>query len=382
MSEEKKLVTIERIQSVCPIFKNNEPTRLVSVRVLGYDVIVTPESFGCVEEPQKMVGMLGFFFEIDSYLPDNLASMECFKYLKEKRVKTIRLCGSLSQGMFLNLNTFGDQKDLDIPSDLKEGDNVTNILGVTKYYSSSDPESTKKFRHKNKVSVENPCLLPFPDFLPKTDEDRLQKNLFYISLIKNQPMVCTLKLDGQSATFFYNTRADETGMCSRNYLFKLDDEKQLQKFNDHKNFVKIDKRYNILNKLRSCGRNIAIQGELYGPGINKNRMQVNDIDFAVFNIFNCDTQKYMVHSDVCELCTQLDLPQVPELLIDKELNTVDDFVKFASEQTYDSVSEIKGLLAEGVVFKNWLHPASVSENESKRISFKVISPLYLEHHKL
>ena len=395
VNEEKVLVTIECISDVR---KHPNADKLVIARVQGYDVIINPEEFHCANDFQKLVGQCGVFFEIDSLIPENLATLECFSYLKDRRVKTIRLRGEISQGLFLNFHNFHDTIEI---STYPVGFNLTNILGVKKYYSPYDPEGNcynpylgnkRVKKHSNKANNSNPCLQPFPSFIPKTDEDKLQKNLWYLSKIKNRQIVCTLKLDGQSATFFNSSSG--SGMCSRNFLLNLPDEKEStdgksdseatkEISKEHINFININKKYNILEKLKLFElQGIAIQGELYGPGINKNRMKAREVDFAVFNIFNFDveknTGKYLPHNKVIDICKKLKLPHVPVLDITPEdISSLDNLVKYASKQTYSSCQENEKILAEGVVIKT-----CDSLSDEPYISFKVISPLYLAEHGL
>jgi hypothetical protein len=87
---------------------------------------------------------------------------------------------------------------------------------------------------------------------PKTNQPHLQKHIHLLE--KGRTMVATLKIDGQSATFFYDPETKESGICSRNLKF-IKDNYDLQ-------FAQIEHQYKILQKLETLGRPLAIRGEI------------------------------------------------------------------------------------------------------------------------
>ena len=109
------------------------------------------------------------------------------------RLKTVKLRGQLSQGLLMPM-----PKDLAVPED---GD-VTELMGVIKYEAPIAPQLSGQVKGN------------FPDFIPKTDEERIQNmkdvlGAFYV----------TEKLDGTSVTYY---KYPETfGVCSRNLELKM-----------------------------------------------------------------------------------------------------------------------------------------------------------------
>ena len=100
------------------------------------------------------------------------------------------------------------------------------------------------------------------------------------------------------------------------------------------------------------------------------KLQLEELEFRVFNIFNIDTQAYMDWIDVVDFCSVHNLKLVPVLHLPKDFEyTVENFIKFAEMQTYGSTKP-----AEGIVVK--------TIDNIPRISFKVISNKYLLKHKL
>ena len=87
----------------------------------------------------------------------------------------MRLRGALSQGLLLPLTSLG-------LADVSAGDNVTELLGVTKYEPPAPP-NTGGFRAN------------FPGFIPKTDELRIQSVPEVLDELKGSPYVITIKYD-------------------------------------------------------------------------------------------------------------------------------------------------------------------------------------------
>lgn len=105
--------------------------------IVGADAIeaVRVDGWTCVaKKGEFQVGDKGIYFEIDSFLN---GQDERFNFLAKQfitfegkqgaRLRTIRLRGQLSQGLFLPLAKFPELQNLELGAD------VTEILGVTKW---------------------------------------------------------------------------------------------------------------------------------------------------------------------------------------------------------------------------------------------------------
>ena len=111
---------------------------------------------------------------------------------------------------------------------------------------------------------------------------------------------------------------------------------------------------------------------MVGPKVNANRLRLSDYQFRVFNIWDIDNSFYLPWTEVENVCEELQLPTVPVVYrgpANKLELTVPAFLKLAEEQTYAS-----NVLGEGIVVK--------TDDDSRRLSFKVISNKYLLKHKL
>jgi RNA ligase (TIGR02306 family) len=183
------------------------------------------------------------------------------------------------------------------------------------------------------------------------------------------------KYDGSSMTVFIKNAADEEGnpirrfgVCSRNLELKDTEENS---------FWRQARADDIENKLRELvpDRNIAIQGELIGEGIQGNKYRILGTQFHVFTIYDIDKGEYLNSEERVALAEKLGLNHVKVLenvsLYRSPAGTsvnVNDVI--AQLLTY---AEGKSVLnaqteREGVVFKNIRDPS---------LHFKAISNKFL-----
>jgi len=365
--EERKLATIEVIKDLQPI-EGADAIEVATVR--GWKVVVKKNEF--------KVGDLCVYCEIDSVMPQKPE----FYFLQTSRfrIKTIKLRGQVSQGICFPISILIDRlevinnKELPINyidseflylTDENEkcgyilyrvGDDVTEILGVTKYELPIPAQLAGKVKGN------------FPSFLKKTDEERIQNMGWVLSEYKDELFYVTEKVDGTSFTAYYNNGV--FGVCSRNLdLFETED-------NTH---WKVARELDLENKMTAfskyAGANFGLQGELAGEGIQKNHYKLKGQNVFFFNIFDINTHEYLSYERLMEFLSHYELKSVP--IVDGEfklLSTVDEMLKYA---------EGKSLLnpdveREGLVIR----PHRVIEHPKYgRISFKAISNKYLLHTK-
>lgn len=325
----RKLASIQTIDKLTPI----PDADLIEVaRVLGWNVVVKKGEF--------QVGDLCVYCEIDSVFPDDnpeFAFLEKSRY----RIKTKKLRGVVSQGICFPMSI--------LPENQYEVDqDVTDLLGIEKY----EPKSTAQ------LAGEIQGL--FPSFVSKTDETRVQT--FGRALSKNVGLKCdyTEKLDGTSGTFFVYD--GEFGVCSRNMQLKWGDNV----------YHEVAKKYDLENKLRALGKNIAIQGEIVGAGIqgNKCKFEQEERKLFVFNVVDVDTRTYMNNRQVEQFCKENDLLSVPILGEVTIINDIDFFVNLSIGKSviYPKTER------EGIVIR------AINDNNDPligRFSFKAINPKFL-----
>ena len=305
---ERKLATIRRIAEVKPI----EGADLIeAIRVDGWWVVAKKGEFP--------VDSLAVYMEVDSFVPTEIAPFltkaghepKEFEGVKGERLRTVKLRGQLSQGLLLPISILPTTTVIEV------GNDVTELLGVLKWERPISPQLYGQAKGY------------FPSFLRKTDQERVQNIGVQLQYYINQTFEVTIKLDGSSCTIFsYN---EEDGVCSRNLELKRD---------ENNAFWRIALEYDIHKKIRACGRNLAVQGELIAPNIQSNYEKVNKPEFYVFNIFDIDKQEYMLPSDRQDFCKILNIPHVP--VVDKAFSMIDnvDALLDISNQTWEELGEL------------------------------------------
>lgn len=335
----RKLARIVRITAIEQI-PNADKVDLYSV--LGWKVVGQKNQF--------KVGDLCIYFEIDSILSNDAGVPWAF--LEGKPLKTKKLRGVLSQGLLGPLNWLPVDFDR---SQIQEGFDVTSVLKVQKHVSDDEVRVYKPSSHHGAASARG----PFPEFVPKTDEERVQ-NLVpgtLESLIGRQ-CVITRKLDGTSTTCVWN---GTFMLCSRNNTL-------LSRGPDTAEFFDIAEKHKLADGLQKLDRNIAIQGEMCGPKINGGRTKVPSNTFSVFNIYDIDNRVYLNWTDVKRICAVLGLDTVPYFLIPyfpDKLASVQALLDIANKEEY-----APGVPAEGIVLKT-------NDDLGERFSCKIISNTYL-----
>lgn len=313
---ERKLASVQRIVELTPI---EGADRIEEATVMGWSVVVKKGEF---EE-----GDLCVFFEVDSTLPKE-APWAAFMDTRRFRVKTIRLRKVLSQGLALPLSILPE-------GEYEEEDDVSELLGVTKWELPIPGEGSQT----------KGLFLPG---VPKTDETRIQSSLRLLRSLDGKPYYFTQKDDGTSAT--YGLIDGYFSVCSKNL--------ELKSGSGH--YWEMAEKYHIEDYLIP---GLVVQGEICGPGIQENRLGLEEKEFHVFNMFNYETQKYLNWDSVVEFCRLHDWQTVKELERGEAFSySLPELLKKA-EGTYPLSRKRR----EGIVVRSF----------DKQISFKVISNSFL-----
>lgn len=339
---ERKLATIRIIDDIRPI-EGADMIELVTVG--GWNVVVA-------KEVGHKVGDHVVYCEIDSFLPIR----EEFEFLRKSsykkmgdqegfRLKTIKLRGQVSQGLILPMSVFGE-----FGWTAYEGLDVTEKLGIVKY----EPPIPAELSGKVKGN--------FPSFIPKTDEERIQnltKEYEEWKFQSKHQFYVTEKLDGSSATFY--VKDGEFGVCSRN-LELLETEGNT--------FWKVARELDLENKMKSSGKNIALQGELIGEGIQGNRYNLKGQTVRFFTGFDIDKYQRIPFVEMVIMVQDMGLQCVP--IVNKEYgfllpDTVEEMLDYAESKS--ALNDKKE--REGVVVRSM----------DGTISFKAISNKFLLEEK-
>ena len=343
---ERKLATIRQIDNIQPI----EGADMIELATVGgWKVVVA-------KDVNHKVGDLVVYCEIDSFLPIEPE----FEFLRKSsykkmadgtegfRLKTIKLRGQVSQGLILPLKDAYEVFKRNTPNmDMVwfEGLEVTEMLNIVKY----EPPVPAQLAGLVKGN--------FPSFLKKTDEERIQNLTREFEEYKNEVFYVTEKLDGSSVTYY--VKDGVFGVCSRNLDLLEDENNSMWKF-----AIESELR----DRLVGLGKNIAVQGEIIGEGIQGNPYKRIGQTVRIFNGFDIDKYDYLSLSELIELVKVLEVKTVPILDLDFTLpDTIDELLSYA-----DSKSVLNEKFdREGVVIRS----------HDRKISFKAISNKFLLNEK-
>lgn len=369
----RELAYVQTIKSLTPILGADN---IEKAEVLGWELVVKKGDFA--------VGDLCVYVEIDSILPE----IPCFEFLRAKkfRIRTVKLRGQCSQGIALPLSII---KEVDSSVDtaaLRVGQDLTDILRITKYDPESELDSKtdqpKKSWLSNKWSFIKWKLFKikpvkrdsFPEDVPKTNEERVQKMGSSLEQYAGTPVYITEKCEGSSATFIYrrggNWLSNLFGLghvfqvCSRNIIvYSSQHKKQTAHY-----LMQVAETYQIEQQLKLLNRNLAIQGEVIGPKIQGNIYNLSDHQFRVFLIFDLDKQQYVPYQELVSLTIALGLSMVP--VTEKWAFLIND-IKYYVGLSRGNSQISRDVLREGIVIR------SLTDN----FSFKSINPDYLLKQK-
>lgn len=333
-------------------------------------------------------GSKAIYCEVDSLLPTahpafaEMANRLSSKLLFEvdgkgyARIKTAKMMKQLSQGFCVPLSEVGVEPDTEVDTDM------TKFLGILKYEKGEE-------RSMNNAGVaegvKGRATKPFPSFIPKTDQNRVQNIVprYLQSVEAGELFEKTFKLDGSSLTAWIKDGV--TGVASRNVSFRLQTEnkgfvrtfrdyfKQVKKHGfrhakfvtqiqpDSNAFTTMALNSGVITALVRENRNLAIQGEMVGPSIQKNFEGVKSNQLYIYDIFDIDKQQYLLPFERLDFLLKHGLRGVPEDGIVSLPLTVAEVIEDA-----DGPSGLNGKYREGFVYKSM----------ERDFSFKVISRNY------
>ncbi len=347
----RKLASLQTVNAVEPI---PNADAIEKIRVLGWWVVVKRGEY----KPGDSV----VYCEIDSLFPERpefeFLRASSFKVAQLNpdssiaqpagfRIKTVKLRGQVSQGICFPLSILPSS----VPKEI--GADITEELGILKW----EPPISAGMGGRVKGG--------FPGFLTKTDETRVQVLETVLERHRGKTFAITEKLDGTSFTAFI--RRGDFGICSRNLWLDETDESNA--------LCRVAKGLQLEEKLRATstrlGFDLAIQAELIGPGIQKNKYSLAHLALFGFNALNLDTLKLLPGEEPNAVLAELGIAPVPPLGTFVLNHSVDELVAL-SEGT--SVLNPK-VQREGIVFR----PLE-DEYEPElggRLSFKAINPKFL-----
>ena len=363
--------------------------RVEHARVNGWWVIVA-------KADNFKVGDTCIYFEVDSLCP---AADERFEFLAKRnyRIKTLKMCKVISQGLVMPLASFPELGNLDI------GVDVTDKLGIVYYVAEDnarkgDGDPNAKYismaaRHKNIFKKkwvkwlmrkewgrrlmfaffgkkkDNPRGWPtHMPFIHRTDEERFE-NLPWVLEDKTPLIVCE-KLDGTSSTYILERkgRKFEFYVCSRNV--RQQDEKQ-ECYHDRNIYWDMAFKYDIERHLRKYLElypelnYVCVQGESVGS-VQGNPLKLQEDDLYLFNFIRSDFGR-VSSLEGRDIVSKWGMKWVP--ILDTAFILPDTMEEFKAMATAKSVIN-QEVLREGIVLRN----------PDTDFSFKNVSNEYLLKH--
>ena len=332
----RKMATIRKIDALRPI---PDADAIECAIVGGWTCVV--------KKGEYTVGDLAVYCEIDSFIPSTIAPFltkpgqyaKTFEGVEGERLRTVKLRGQLSQGLLLPLTVIFDNGHTIYHV---EGIDVSEALGITKYEAPIPADLAGEVKGM------------FPSCIPKTDQERIQNLSVELEQWKAENLTweVTEKLDGSSMTVYVID--GDVGVCSRNLDLK---------HNIDNSLWRAAYKHNLPAKLANIGRNIAVQGELIGNGIQGNKYQMRDQDFYVYDIYDIDAGRYFTPAERQLFVSEYKLNHCPVLDTVVLTHGVDMLLSLAEGKSVLNPKQER----EGLVFKC---------NE-KSVSFKAISNRFL-----
>lgn len=412
-TNQRELAYVVQIDELRPIAGYD---RVEHARVGGWWVIVKKDQF--------KVGDLAIYIEVDSKVPE----AEPFYFLDKRnyKVKTLKMCKVISQGLLMSPSDFGwvygrsdgVNNGLCIITPTSDkcrvqrcnkqfylGDFLTEELGIT-YADAEDNKRKANSVDKYKVMAQRrPKIFrqpwarwmmrrnwgkkvmffffgkkkdtkkSWPAWVKKTDEERCQ-NMPWLFPGDDREWIATEKIDGTSTTFTMKGRGKkrEFYICSRNVVF---DKPEKNCFYDTNVYVEMAEKYNINEKMQMIMNEfpdiefVTIQGETYGDGIQKRDYNMKEHCFMAFNLIfgykNGEVKRFNPMEMTERLFKTYGIPCVP--VIDEHFKipaTCDELLVMAEGE-----SVIDSGMREGLVFRDY----------NGEQSFKAVSnPFLLKYH--
>ena len=378
------ITTISDIQSI-PNYD-----RVEYCTVLGWKVIIS-------KSDNFKVGDKCVYFEIDSKCP---ATDERFAFLEKRnyKIKTIKMCGVISQGLVMPLSAFSE-----ISPDIQENTDVTDLLHIT--YAVDEDNNRKADKPKYTINYKTTKLYrykivrkllrykwfkklyghlcrsgkktnqkAFPTHFPyvhKTDEERVE-NLPWM-LGYPHPLIVTEKLDGTSCTYILEKKKKnkyEFYVTSRSVRQLTPDQKCYHESNI---YWELAEKYNIEEHLKKYLNDnptltyVCIQGEGVG-NVQGNPLKLKENDLYIFNFIRSDVGR-LPSTEGLKIIDSWGMKWVPILDTGYYMpDTMEEFKKY----TTDSSTINRDVYREGIVLRD----------PKTDLSFKSVSIEYLLKHNI
>jgi hypothetical protein len=397
------VATISKIEDI----EGKDRIKYISLKDLGWQVIGSSD----LKLGEKIV-----YIEYDTIIAEQpwaeFLRKRCYapKYHGYK-IRAMSMAGKISYGLVLKGSECGigisDKPDF---YDLSEVLHVSAMDDATEYENQSQsvaPSKWQRFVKKYAFFIwkafygRKPSNGSFPtESAIKTDETRIQTlNYLFDEKYRGMKLYVTEKIDGQSVTFVYNK--GRFIISSRNVKQYDQPIKKAIKELKPGNAVKLGKlskfievacvyempkkiadwlKYNRASRIENeC---LTIQGELAGPGIQKNKLGLNTCNVFIFNLFNPKIKKYYIWEIIKEFSDFSGIPTVPfKEYTSFTWNNVAEMEAYVMEDFEGSLYP-KDQPREGLVFRaitnfSDLYLPEAAKEQNGCFSWKCINPKFV-----
>lgn len=335
------LSVISTIKSIKPIEGKD---RIVLANVENYNVIVNKEDF---KEGDKCI-----YIFYDSFLPVKpeyeFLRKRCFteRFGGGFRIKSMKMGGVISEGLVLPLNILPKEYQ-----NAKVGTVLDEVIGVRNYEELAEEEentsNTKasskwymkfkfirrlvgKWYSRQKKVYAYPC--------PKSDEENIEKIWDKVK-DSDQVFYRSIKKEGQAATFIIRKK--------KFYCFSHNN------YVEKGNWKSAAVKYNMKNTLPLVNKyfktEVAIQGEICGPGIQKNIYKYEDLQFFLYGAYDSKTGRRMNINELHEIAKIMNIPEVTYLESKHILGSVEEMLEDCNIKPNNNLYPYE----EGVVWRTY-----------------------------
>lgn len=332
--------------------------------------IATVKGWNCiVQRDAYKVGDWCVFFPPDSVLPEWIINEYELEFLKKGgRVGTLRLRGYISQGLILPYECVKIQCSI--------GDDVTSILGVTKY---EVPEKPIQMQGKTTSrKVQNSYFTKY------TDIENIQN---FDTVFDDDDIVCIsekvhgsnirfgwlpIEINWKGGNIFSIARSlFNKYILGRKYEFVYGSHNVQLPFETSKTFYAENIYARVLNqygtRMLNLPKGYTFYGEVYGKGVQDLEYGLDGLALVIFDVKKPDGT-YMDDIKQRRLCDDLGLPNAPMLY-------VGPFDKNILKHCTETNSVLcDGQISEGCVVKPILE---TNDRRIGRMILKSINPEYL-----
>lgn len=315
-----ELATISKIQDIQPI---PDKDRIVLATVENYHSIVKKDEF----KPGDKV----IYVYYDAILPVRPE----FEFLRKRcwsekfqgfRIRPMKMGDAVSEGLVLPLSLIPGGERLAV------GTVVTGMLGIRR----CDPDAqAPKIQPKRRWWMRYPAMRKlmkllgfpketkakgYPDGIPKSDEENIEKCWDRVKDMKTD-FIVTEKMEGTAA------------------MYVLDKRKRLHTYshnwetNGEGIWGEVARKNNIeaglLKVLRKMKERIAIEGEICGPGIQKNIYGFDKPRLFLYSAYDADTGRRLSYPELLKTASIMEVEKVPYIKTSRVLGSVEEMLKDA-----------------------------------------------------